>query len=304
MAEAEGLADWMSKLNETFTTVPLCYIAIPGSHDAMAYSLDMDSPLLEPDSLITMDLICCGCCRSIVKNWSITQDKTISEQLDAGMRYFDLRVAGKPGSSDFFFYHGLYTTITVKEAMEEVDTWLGKHSKEVVILAFSHFKEMSTEQHTKLMTFLKDHFKAKLCPDDGMPSLKDCWDKAYQVILSYDDRNRKQDRVLWPGIKYWWANNSDPNEAILFLDNKKQSGRPKGFFVAGLNLTFYGCSIFSNLTASLKEKTVTAYPLLLDWVKKQRPGSDTQSINIIAGDFFDVNSFAQDIIQLNDAKTN
>ncbi|XP_073808832.1 PI-PLC X domain-containing protein 1-like isoform X1 [Danio rerio] len=263
MAEAEGLADWMSKLNETFTTVPLCYIAIPGSHDAMAYSLDMDSPLLEPDSLITMDLICCGCCRSIVKNWSITQ-----------------------------------------EAMEEVDTWLGKHSKEVVILAFSHFKKMSTEQHTKLITFLKDHFKAKLCPDYGVPKLKDCWKKGYQVILSYDDINRKEDPVLWRGIEYWWANNSDPNEAISFLDNKKQSGRPNGFFVAGLNLTFYGCSIFWNLTASLKEKTVTAYPLLLDWVKKQRPGSDTQSINIIAGDFFDVNSFAQDIIQLNDAKTN
>lgn len=44
----------------------------------------------------------------------IVQEKNISEQLEAGMRYFDLRVAGKPESSDLFFYHGLYTTMTVK----------------------------------------------------------------------------------------------------------------------------------------------------------------------------------------------
>ncbi len=39
----------------------------------------------------------------------IVQEKNISEQLDAGRRYFDLRVAGKPESRDVFFYHGLYT---------------------------------------------------------------------------------------------------------------------------------------------------------------------------------------------------
>lgn len=50
----------------------------------------------------------CSCFQMIV------QEKNISEQLDAGMRYFDLRVAGKPESSDLFFYHGLYTTMTVK----------------------------------------------------------------------------------------------------------------------------------------------------------------------------------------------
>ncbi len=44
----------------------------------------------------------------------IVQEKNISEKLDAGIRYFDLRVAGKPESRDVFFYHGLYTIMTVK----------------------------------------------------------------------------------------------------------------------------------------------------------------------------------------------
>lgn len=51
-----------------------------------------------------------------------------------------------------------------QEGMTELEKWLGRHTKEVVILAFSHFKEMSADQHTDLTNFLKEHFKAKLCP--------------------------------------------------------------------------------------------------------------------------------------------
>ncbi len=51
-----------------------------------------------------------------------------------------------------------------QEGMTELEKWLGQHTKEVVILAFSHFKEMSADQHTDLTNFLKEHFKTKLCP--------------------------------------------------------------------------------------------------------------------------------------------
>ncbi len=51
----------------------------------------------------------------------------------------------------------------------------------------------------------------------------------------------------------------------------------EGLFVAGLNLTFDGNDMLLYLTKSLKEKTMSAYPLLLDWVKEQRPGSDKES---------------------------
>ncbi|RXN33529.1 PI-PLC X domain-containing 1-like protein [Labeo rohita] len=300
MAETESLADWMSNLNEKFTKIPLSQLAIPGSHDAMAYSLDMDSSVLEPEKLKALDKMFSTFLRPIVKKWGTAQEKNISEQLDAGMRYFDLRVAGKPESSDLFFYHGLYTTMTVKEGMTELEKWLGQHTKEVVILAFSHFKEMSDDQHTELTNFLKEHFKTKLCPKPQVPSLKDCWESGYQVILSYDNR-KVDDPVLWPRIEYWWADNSDPKEVISYLNDQKQKGRPEGLFVAGLNLTFDGNDMLLYLTKSLKEKTMLAYPLLLDWVKEQHPGSDKESVNIIAGDFVGVNSFAQDIIKLNNA---
>lgn len=301
MDEMVSFADWMSNLNEKFMKIPLSQLAIPGSHDAMAYSLDVDSSVLEPKKLKSLDKMFSTFLRPIVKKWGTAQEKTISEQLEAGVRYFDLRVAGKPGSGDLFFYHGLYTTMTVKEGMTELETWLRQHTKEVVILAFSHFKEMSDSQHSELTSFLKEHFKTKLCPKTQIPSLKDCWENGYQVVLSYDKSDVNDDPLLWPRIEYWWADNSDPKEVISYLNNQKQKGRPEGFFVAGLNLTFDGNDMLLYLMKSLREKTMSAYPLLLDWVKEQHRGSDRESINIIAGDFAGVNSFIQDVIQLNSA---
>lgn len=45
------------------------------------------------------------------------QNETIIRQLDAGVRYFDLRIARKPldtNSTRLYFHHGLYTKSDVE----------------------------------------------------------------------------------------------------------------------------------------------------------------------------------------------
>lgn len=44
------------------------------------------------------------------------QEFTVKEQLDCGVRYCDLRIAHRPNdsSTDLYFYHGVYTTLTVE----------------------------------------------------------------------------------------------------------------------------------------------------------------------------------------------
>lgn len=45
------------------------------------------------------------------------QNETIMMQLDAGVRYFDLRIARKPrdtNSTRLYFHHGLYTKSDVE----------------------------------------------------------------------------------------------------------------------------------------------------------------------------------------------
>lgn len=72
------------------------------------------------------------------------------------------------------------------------------------------------------------------------------------------------------------------------------------FFVTGINLTEDLKYICSHPTESLKDMVMSTYPTLLDWVRQQKPGSRTGSLNIIAGDFVTESKFIPTVIALNE----
>uniref|UniRef100_A0A8C2CE67 Zgc:112023 n=1 Tax=Cyprinus carpio TaxID=7962 RepID=A0A8C2CE67_CYPCA len=225
--------------------------------------------------------------------------KRSTAQLKYLLKYSNITINVR--SHDFFFYHGLYTTMTVN-----VITLIHfHHTKEVVILAFLHFKETSADQHTDMTNFLKEPFKTKLklCPQctNIIPSLRQCWNHNYQVILSYDDSAASEYEELWPQCEYWWANTSDPKHVISYLEERETEGRPGQFFAAGLNLTEDAKYVLSHPCRSLQSMTLSSYSLLLNWVKQQRPGPGTSRVNIICADFVGAfsNEFTQLVIGLN-----
>ncbi|XP_030638707.1 PI-PLC X domain-containing protein 1-like [Chanos chanos] len=297
--------DWMSRLPEKLLDMPLSTLAIPGSHDTMTYCLDQHSPVLpsQPKTLRFLDSIIPCIIRPCVNRWGTTQERTISSQLDSGIRFLDLRVAHKKKDSNktFYFAHGIYSLWTVKEALIDVAWWLEKHPKEVVIIALSSFDGLDSSQHQELINHLKNLFLNKLCPNWEKPTLKTCWDHGYQVILSYDNSCAVGHKELWPKWDYWWANKSDPTQVISYLEERKAKGRPDSFFVAGLNMTEDARYILLHPCRSMRIMTKKAYPILLNWVKDQCPGSGKTCINIICADFigFSSNVFAQSVIELN-----
>lgn len=74
-----------------------------------------------------------------------------------------------------------------------------------------------------------------------------------------------------------------------------------GFFMAGINLTEDTRYVLSHLTQSMKSMTLQSYNMLMDWVKKQHPGSRKTSVNIICADFVGIlrNEFCEIVIGLN-----
>ncbi|XP_060884039.1 PI-PLC X domain-containing protein 2-like [Labrus mixtus] len=113
--ELTSYCDWMSQLPPELHNRSLFMLAIPGSHDSMSYDLDINSSILEPARLKILSQICCA--RLIENRWAVTQEETITQQLDAGVRYFDMRIARKPNDTNptrLFFYHGLYTRTDVE----------------------------------------------------------------------------------------------------------------------------------------------------------------------------------------------
>ncbi|KAM9797726.1 PI-PLC X domain-containing protein 1 isoform X2 [Syngnathus typhle] len=253
--------DWMSNLPKELLDVPLTHLAIPGSHDAMSYCLDISSPLVrsESDLFKVLDGLCCCLTRPTVFKWATTQDTLWS-----------------------------------------VASWLESHPKEVVILACRHFEGLSNALHHFFICNIKKIFGTKLClRQEADWSLRRLWASGRQVLLSYDADVASRHADLLPGIPYWWANERTACSAINFLEWNKQLGRPQGFFVAGLNLTAYRNYIITNPKESLRTMTLAQWKSLSEWVKQQTPGSDPHSLNIIAGDFVGLLPLCPLVVELN-----
>ncbi|XP_059416815.1 PI-PLC X domain-containing protein 1-like [Carassius carassius] len=298
-------SDWMSEMPSVFWDIPLWNLAIPGSHDTMTYCLDERSSVVKssPWVLQVLDTLLPCIVRPCIIKWATTQEDSISNQLDLGIRFLDLRIAHKLKDPNkvFYFAHGIYSLLTVKEALTEVAHWLDQHTKEVVIIALSAFDGMNLDQHKDLIQFLICTFDNKICPSHIIPSLRQCWDHNYQVILSYDDPAASGYKELWPQCEYWWANTSDPSLVISYLEERKAEGRPGQFFAAGLNLTEDAKYVLSHPFQSLQSMTLSSYSLLLNWVKQQSPGPGKSCLNIICTDFVGAfsNEFTQLVIGLN-----
>ncbi|KAL2088195.1 hypothetical protein ACEWY4_017023 [Coilia grayii] len=296
--------DWMSHLPEKLWEVPLWNLAIPGSHDTMTDRLDECSRVVRSESLVLRALDRCFPCvtRPCVKRWATTQTWDILDQLDAGIRFLDLRIAHKThdAGNTFYFAHGIYSQQTVKDTVTCVAQWLWEHPKEVVVIACSAFDGMDQEQHLELIHLLRRVFERRLCPKTETPSLSLCWRYGYQVILSYDDGAAEPYCELWPSIDYWWADTPDPKDLISYLEGRKQSGRPtEAFFVAGMNLTEDFRYILQHPCQTMRTMTQRAYAFLLDWIRKQHPGPTRTGLNIICADFVGDSEFIHIVIALN-----
>ncbi|XP_053084003.1 PI-PLC X domain-containing protein 1 [Pangasianodon hypophthalmus] len=301
-----SMDSWMASLPSGLWDIPLWNLAIPGSHNAITYCLDKNdrSPidLKQPDMLQKLDKCMKPLVRPFVYKWAVTQERSVREQLDCGVRYCDLRIAHLPNdsSSDLYFYHGVYTTITVETVLKEIRTWLDAHPKEIVILSCSHFQDLSQELHTLLISTIKSVFNSKLCPKTDVVTLRSLWSSGYQVIVSYEHNLANCHKELWSHIPYWWANKCKAEALIEEFERRKQHGRPGSFFVTGINLTVDLKYICSHPTESLKDMVMSTYPMLLSWVREQKPGSRVDSLNIIAADFVTESDFIPTVVALNE----
>ncbi|XP_028331553.1 PI-PLC X domain-containing protein 1-like [Gouania willdenowi] len=297
--------DWMSQLPTELHSLPLFELALPGSHDSMSYDLDINSSIIEPDGLKKFSKI--YCVRKIIKSWAITQEEPITKQLDAGARYFDLRIARKPKDpipTRLYFYHGLYTRTDVETALRNINDWASMHPKEILILSFSHFEgfdsQIKGKLHDHLISFIKTLFGTKLVNTSSSLTLKSCWDQNKNVIVSYDYPT-SQHPEIWGKIPYYYGDSMDPIKVESRLDQALQKERPsKWFFVCGLNLTLPGDSRalkyilrpFDNLPSV----THRSLPKLLEWLKQE---SRKTSVNIVASDLVTADNFVPTIIEFN-----
>ena len=155
-----------------------------GSHDSFSYWVDEKSPVGPDQTPAIKRLARISFVKKVMKKWSVTQNLTFREQLDAGIRYFDLRVSSKPGDADqeIYFIHGLFG-IKVWDGLMEINSFLTQHPQEIVFLDFNHFYAMDEAHHKRLILRIQEAFGSKLCSACSVESmtLRRLWEKKCQV---------------------------------------------------------------------------------------------------------------------------
>ncbi|XP_038622158.1 PI-PLC X domain-containing protein 2 [Tachyglossus aculeatus] len=297
-------ADWMGALPPALRHTALAHLAIPGSHDSFSYWVDEKSPVGPDQAPAVTRLARISLVKKLMKKWSVTQNLTFREQLEAGIRYFDLRVASKPGEAgrEIYFVHGLFG-IRVCDGLAEIGGFLAQHRREVVFLDFNHFYAMEEAHHDYLTGCIREAFGPRLCPPRRVEdvTLRALWEQRCQVLVFYHSPVAKHHPFLWPGarIPAPWANTTSVRKLLLFLETTLGERAPQGtFHVSQAILTPRVKTIARGLVGGLKNTLVHRnLPVILSWVKTQKPG--VLGVNIITSDFVDLVDFATTVIELN-----
>jgi len=315
----ENRSNWMSSLPEKVTKMPLTEIAIPGSHDSFTVKLHYNWPLgpgfnkhvRKAINLIHKFTSSPTNTQKIIYNWGVTQSLTLLDQLTAGIRYFDFRVAGFLGRIQLL--HTLYADDTLS-SFREIDSFLRKNKKEVVIIDINHFYEMNKARHRKLLGEIKQVFGERLVPEQSYSqlTLENLWKNNQQVIILYHHGASSRESV-WggSGITSHWPNTNKISKALRKLD--RWSGERKysaGFWVTQGILTARAADIapgsfqefWTGITtgdwSSMKrELGIPMCKAIANWVSGKKIGKE--GINIVIADFVEENNFIPSVLALN-----
>ena len=134
------MPDWISAIDNN---VALTDLAIPGTHDAASWT---------HTTVWT-------------RNFTWAQRLNFTEQLDIGIRAFDLRVGWKHrwGSKDIAMFHGpiQVNDQTLDDVLAEIKAWLDQHQGEFVILMFQQQGAPGNKSDcsAEVETVVKKHFR-------------------------------------------------------------------------------------------------------------------------------------------------
>ncbi|NXJ37463.1 PLCX3 protein, partial [Ciconia maguari] len=247
-----------------------------GSHDSFSFYIDEASPVgpEQPETVQNFVSVFGTVAKKLMRKWLATQTMNFTSQLGAGIRYFDLRISTKPRDPDneLYFAHGLFSA-KVKEGLEEINAFLADHPKEVVFLDFNHFYGMQKYHHEKLVQMLKDMYGNKMCPAifAHEVSLQYLWEKEHQVLVFYHSPVALEVPFLWPGqmMPAPWANTTDPEKLIQFLQASITERRKKGFFfISQVVLTPKASTVVKGVASGLRETITERYvSSMLLWVR-------------------------------------
>lgn len=147
--------------------------------------------------------------------WVQTQYLSIQEQLEQGVRSLDLRLIVKGSGNDRFqLVHGGYTfNLTLMNVLDQINNYLSKNLKEIVILDFHQFESQWSEQdYQDFESIIMDNLgKISIDSSEYLKPLSDIWNDSGRIVIG----SREMNGSLQGNVKFWsnsvdqrWCGNS------------------------------------------------------------------------------------------------
>lgn len=145
-------------------------LTIPGTHDSGTYWLTT-APMPGDQSALWEDLyeladILDKDVGLIAKEWAQSQDKNFYQQMQGGIRYFDLRAGWQKNTKEWVTYHFVEGS-PVQYLLGNISSYLHDYPNEIVIVEMSHFEGSPTPAEiTSLKNMVLNTLGPYLAPVD------------------------------------------------------------------------------------------------------------------------------------------
>lgn len=216
--------NWMSN----YSNISLKDLIIPGSHDSFAnyfksYSHnDLNLPIIF---------------NPIIKRWAKTQNKTITEQLNLGIRYFDIRV--EEYKNVFYCVHSLLSH-TLYDVLNEILLFIKNNPTEKILIDINHIYNITDINILK--NYVKSIFEGYLVKNN-IKNLNKPIKKVKGNILLFLDVN-DEFIFLNDNINSMWHNTNNINTLINSVENEKLDN--KKINISQMILTIQLSNIFKS----------------------------------------------------------
>lgn len=165
------LSNWMGEIMSIIGDSTLLDLSLPGTHDTLTYDLSttvseggMDEAVRLAELLHNATDVIPDFIEDYIRSGAQCQDMDITQQLNAGIRFLDIRMMLEYSDTpiaEWYSLHMVQSRKTSLQYFQEIRQWMDAHPSEVVVMWLSkHGSECATgeEQYPKVTVEQKQQF--------------------------------------------------------------------------------------------------------------------------------------------------
>ncbi|XP_070561052.1 PI-PLC X domain-containing protein DDB_G0269228-like [Ptychodera flava] len=196
IADYVDKSKWMTTIYSDIKTKRISDLIIPGTHDSGTFGITSDHGYLVDKTVNIFYHL--GLPE--VHYWSRSQSGNFTAQLQAGIRYLDLRIAAIAKDGNLYWWHGL-TGDRIEPGLQEIADFAEMNPGEVLVLELSHFatpgddhnntNEMNPKQKMQVSDLLYKYLGPHIVPSSlgNNPTLQDIHTTGRNILAYVADKD-------------------------------------------------------------------------------------------------------------------